>query len=256
MNPIGLSPDALLGQPTDSILAWVFLALVLLAVGLAGWGVLKFKSKQGRMGFVGGAVGVIIFAVLMGATGIPGLPAGSFGVQPPGGTGGWQLCVTNANYASVGVGTCVSTISALVTFVKGNPAPASAANKRIYFNVSLTPPPGSTQVAYNEIATVAAPPTVTNTSAPTTTGPVLALTSSGQYDVLITPSGGTATTQLVVIPVSPGTAKTAAYQVHMSSIGAQLALAQYPLGFTLVFTFQDQGSGSSIGTVQLTVTFN
>jgi hypothetical protein len=97
---------------------------------------------------------------------------------------------------------------------------------------------------------------VTNTSAPTTTGPVLALTSSGQYDVLITPSGGTATTQLVVIPVSPGTAKTAAYQVHMSSIGAQLALAQYPLGFTLVFTFQDQGSGSSIGTVQLTVTFN
>jgi hypothetical protein len=256
MNAIGLSPDALLGQPTDSILSWVFLAIVLMAIGLAAWGVLKFRSKQGRWGFGAGVAVVIIGAVLMGATGIPGLPAGSFGVTPPGGTGGWQLCVTNANYASVGIGTCVSTMSALVTFVKGNPAPASASAKRIYFNISLTPPPGSTQVAFNEIATVAAPPTVTNTSAPTTTGPVLALTSSGQYDVLITPSGGTATTQLVIIPVSPGTAKTAAYQVHLSSIGAQLALAQYPIGFSLIFTFQDQGTGSSIGTVQLTVTFN
>lgn len=250
-----LSPDLLLGQPTDTILGWVFLALILVAVGLAVWGILKFRSKPGRMGFVAGAAMAVIFAVLMGATGIPGIPAGSFGVTPPGGVGGWQLCVTNANYGSVGVGTCVSTIAALTTFTKGQPG-AGATAKRIYFNVSLTPPPGSTQVAFNIIATVAAPPTITNTSAPTTTGPVLALTSSGQYDVVITPSGGTATTQLVVIPVSPGTAKTAAFQVHLSALCSQLALAQYPVGFNLVFTFTDQGTGTSIGTITLTDTIN
>jgi hypothetical protein len=166
------------------------------------------------------------------------------------------MCMTNAKYASLGIGTCVSTANALLTETKGNPAPASASSKYVYFNLTLTPPPGSTQVAYNEILSVAAPPSVTNTSNPTTSGTSIALTGSGQYNVVMTPNGGTATTQLVVVPVSPGTARTVAYQVQYAPILAQLALTQYPIGITFVFTFTDQATGASIGTITITTTVN
>ena len=249
-------PMAVFGQPLDAIVGWLGLSFLIVGIIVAFYGLLRVGTKAGRVVLGTGAGLVVFMVVILGIFGVPGIPTGSFGVTTPGGTGGWQLCMTNVKYASLGIGTCVATANALLTETKGNPAPASASLKFVYWNFTLTPPPGSTQSAFNIIITISPPPSVTNTSNPTTTGPSIALTGSGQYNVVFTPASGTATTQLVIVPVTPGTAKVVAVQIQYAPILAQLALTQYPFGLTFTVTCQDQASGASIGSMALTTTVN
>src|SRR6266508_2450075 len=213
-------PMAVFGQPLDAIVGWLGLSFLIVGIIVAFYGLLRVGTKAGRV-VLGTGAGLVVFMVVI-----------------------------------LGIGTCVATANALLTETKGNPAPASASLKFVYWNFTLTPPPGSTQSAFNIIITISPPPSVTNTSNPTTTGPSIALTGSGQYNVVFTPASGTATTQLVIVPVTPGTAKVVAVQIQYAPILAQLALTQYPFGLTFTVTCQDQASGASIGSMALTTTVN
>jgi len=251
---------AVFGQPLDLIVGWIAIAFLIIGILVIVKSLPKIATRSGRI-VAGAGAGLVVFMIVtVGIFGVPSLPGASISVTPPGGQGGWQVCVTNAKYASIGIGTCVATLNALFTETKcscTNTTKLGFQNAvRAYFNLTLTPPPGSNVQAFNIIASLSPPPSVTNTSNPSATGPSLALTGSGQYDVTITPSGGTATVQLVIVPVTPGTAKTIAYQVHYAPLLGQLALTQYPFGLTFTFTLVDQASGATIGTVTLTTTIN
>ena len=247
-----LSPMAIFGQPVDSIVGGF--GLVALVVGLVFllWGGFTFMTTKGKQKLIGGIAGVVIAIVMIGIFGIPTLPSGGF-ITPDEQPGAWQVCLTNANYATIGLGTCPTSMVGAKAVLKSQTVPTS--NFYVYFNITVTPPAGSTQVAFNTIMRVNTPPSLTNTSDPSQTAPVLALLTGGQYDVVITPASGTATNEQQVVPLTPGTAKVVAFRVHFGTIIGQLSLGQYPVGVTVTFSVSDQNSGQVYGSLSLSVTF-
>lgn len=249
----------LLGQPMDSVLA----ALAIIAV-LSGFyfalakGLPKFKTPNGKAMLAGGGAAIVVGFVLLSMTGLPIVPSNV--TSAPTASGQWQVCLTNAGYATVGAGTCANSMvaSKAVPF-KVQPGinttkDTADNNVYVYFNITVVAPSGSNKVAYNVISAVGSVPTLTNTTNPQTTAPVLGLRTGGQYDVLVTPSGGTGAYQTQVVPITPGTSQVIAFQVHFGRIIGQLALGQYPVGVSITFTVTDQSSGTVYGTVTLSET--
>ncbi len=203
-------------------------------------------------GIIAAAV-VILAAIFLAPIGLQFMKSLPSGTTAPSPTGSWQVCLTNANYATLGLGTCPTSLVAAKAVTKSQTSPTS--NFVVYFNVSVLPPGGSNQMSYNAIVGVGPVPSITNTSNPTETAPVFALTTGGLYAVTITPSGGSAAYQQQIVPFTPGTGKTVAFQAKFSPIIGEMALAQYPLGIQTTFTITDQSSGAVYGTVSLSTTF-
>jgi len=233
------------------VLGAVGLVVLVAGVLYTVWGFLTVMTKKGRMKLATGIGGLIVGIILVSAYGLPTLPGIS--APPPSAGGTWQICVADANGASIGLGLCPTTMNGLKSVTKTQSSPAGF---YVYFNVTLTPPAGSTQTAFNVIAGLGAVQTLTNTSNPSQTGPALALRSTGVYDVKITPAGGSASYAQAIVTLSPGSSLTVAYQVHFSGLTQQLALTQYPFTVVQSFTFVDQTSGASLGSVTLSMTVN
>ena len=243
---------AVVGQPVDSILGAVGVIALVLGLVLGIWGIFIFMTPKGKRRILQGVVGLVIGVIVVAIFGIPVLPSGGLISTTPQ-PGAWQVCLTNANHATVGLGTCPTSMVGAKAVLKSQPNATS--NYRIYFNLTATPPAGSTVTAYNVVFKVNTPPSLTNTSDPSQTAPVLALLTGGQYDVVITPSGGTATNEQQIIPLTPGTAKVVAFQVHFSNIIGKLSLGQYPVGVTVSFSISDQTTGQVYATISAAVTF-
>lgn len=244
---------ALLGQPMDSILG--ALAIVAIIVGFVGallLGLPKFKTPKGKSWIVGGLVAFVAGLVLISMSGFPIVPSSV--VSPPTAAGTWNVCITQANYATIGAGTCPNNMVASKAVLKSQTAPTS--NYVVYFNITVTPPSGANTASYNVIVGTGSVPTLTNTTNPTETAPVLALNTGGTYAVTITPASGTATQQTQTVPITPGTSKVIAFQVKFSPIIGELSLGQYPVGVTTTYTIVDQSSGTVYGTITLSTTFS
>ncbi len=239
------------GQPADTVVGILLWVLVAVGAFLLIWGLIHVMRKKGQIQLGAGVAVLILALIFVGMFPIQ-LPSASVGVTPPAG-GSWQVCLTNANYATVGLGTCPTSMVAAKAVTKSQTAPTS--NFYVYFNITVTPPSGSNQIAYNGIVQTGSVPSLTNTSNPTETAPVLALRGGGQYDVLITPASGTGTYQQQVVPFTSGTAKVIAFQVHFSTIIGELGLTQYPVGVNVSFTVTDQNTGALYGTITASVTF-
>ncbi len=248
------------GQPLDSLFGAAGLVMLLVGVAYAAWGGVTFMSAKGKKKLMGGLVALAIGGGLFFVFGSPVLP-GTLNPTAPTAPGQWQVCLTNANYATVGLGTCANSMVASKAIPykvqPGVNTTKDAADNAmyVYFNITVTPPSGSNKVSYNAIVATGSVPTLTNTTQPSTTAPVVALRTGGQYDVLITPSGGTGTYQTQTVPYTPGTSTVVGFQVHIGRIASQLSLGQYPVGVTVTFTVTDQSSGTLYGTISLSMTF-
>lgn len=249
------------GQPGDSVLSGLaILAIVVGGLGAVLLGLPKYKSPKGKGWLMGGGVAFIVGLILFSMVGAPILPGASLAPGQNGVPGQWLGCLTNANYATIGLGTCPGSLvgTKAVTKVQAgvNTTKDGWQNSvYVYFNLTLTPPSGLNTASINTVVQVTSVPTLTNTSNPSKTASVLALRAGGQYDVAILPASGTTTYGLQVVSLAPGASKVIAYQVHFSTITGQLALGQYPVGVTITFTVTDQNTGALYDTVTLTETF-
>lgn len=260
---VGLQPLAVFGQPLDSVFGVFGLILLIGGIAFAAWGTFTVMTARGKGRLMGGVIGLVIGAIVIAMFGVPALPSATLGTTPPSTGGTWQVCLVNVNGPTLGAGTCPTSATGILTTKLGQPGTFTAGgvsgttNKFAYwaFNVTVTPPSGSTQVSYNIVAAVVTPvQSVSNTSNSANFGPSLATRTSGAYDVGMTPNGGTQTFQTSTFGGTPGTQRTLAVVAQFGSALTELAVAQYPTSVSFSISFSDQTSGAVLGTLTFSCT--
>ncbi len=248
------------GQPLDSLFGAVGLILLVAGLGYAGWGAFQFMTAKGKKRIVGGLVALIIGASVFFVFGMPVIPGGIAPSNPQQPTGAaWSIYYTSANPGTLGSGAYPTTAAGLLLADPGDTSIMvhAAPYNYFFFNVTLVPPAGANTFSGNVIFQLVTPvPTLTNTSNQQTFGPVLATRTNGVYDCSLTPNSGSASYQSSTFAYTSGTARTLAAQCKLGSIISQLALAQYPVSFTLSFTVTDAASGALYGTLTQTFTLS
>lgn len=236
--------------------AMTLIGVLLFVLGAIGavWGFLKLDTKKGKTYFGVGLAMLLVGAFISGSViaGFLTSPGGFTGNQPN--TAGWQVCLINVAGGSIGAGTCPTQANGILTMGLGQPGYFSSGGTgpQAYWNANftITPPAGSTQVAYNLVVAVGSVMTVSNTSNSANFGPILATRTSGAYDVKI----GSSDYQTSIQTAVSGTKTTVALIIHWGNALSELAVAQYPISISFTIGITDQNSGASYGSVTFSAT--
>ncbi len=262
-------PSMLSADLVSTAVGWLGVLFLVGGIILIPYGLFLSRGKKMWRNLIAGGAGVVAAIIIFGMVGAPSLSLTSPtspGTQPATGASS-QVWYLNGNGVSLALGNYPATATSLIRVHLGPQCTACASNSvgkflpgnvsggYAFFNASVFIGGSNTQLSVNYIATVGAIPSVTNTTNSAQTGPVVANTASSQPAVTLT-VGSTSYTASAVVSQTLSSTKTIAFKVQWSTVLQQLNTAQYPFGFTLSFTFTDQQTGQSYGTLSLACTVN